>query len=243
MALTFPPESVEAVVFDMGGVFFLPDHRRVARALQDVGVEVPGDSEPYHRAHYAGIRDYDRSENPPETWDAYLIGYLNELGIDGDELVVATATARRVWSISAHELWTWRQEEATNGLRSLAALGLGLAVVSNCDGTAARCLSQARVCQVGDGTGVSVTTIVDSGDIGVEKPDPAIFAPAIEALGIPAEQCIYVGDAVRNDVHGSGAAGMWPVHLDPYDLHPDATHDRIASVAELVAHLEEARRG
>ena len=237
MPVTVHAPNVSAVVFDMGGVFFLPDHERVADGLRDAGLNPPTDVATYHRAHYAGMRAYDTSENPPETWDAYLTGYLVELGIDDRVMVQATAAAREVWTVSAHEHWTWRQEDAATGLAALADLGLGLAVVSNCDGTAARCLAQSGVCQVGEGPGVAVAAIVDSGDVGIEKPDPAIFGPAIDALGVRAENCVYVGDAVRNDVQGSRAAGMWPVHLDPYDLSPTADHDRIASVSELVAHL------
>lgn len=237
MAVTVPAPDIAAVVFDMGGVFFLPDHKRVAEGLRRVGLDPPTEVATYHRAHYTGMKAYDTSENAPETWDAYLAGYLTGLGIDDGVMAGATAAAREVWSVPANEHWTWHQADAAVGLAALAGMGFGLAVVSNCDGTAARCLAQFDVCQIGGGPGVAVAAIVDSGEVGLEKPDPRIFEPAIDALDVEPEACVYLGDAVRNDVQGSRAAGMWPVHLDPYDLHPDADHDRIASVAELVEHL------
>jgi FMN phosphatase YigB (HAD superfamily) len=63
--------------------------------------------------------------------------------------------------------------------------------------------------------------------VGVEKPDPAIFAFALEALDLPAERCIYVGDSVHFDVNGASAAGIAAVHLMPFqscvgDAHPHA---------------------
>jgi putative hydrolase of the HAD superfamily len=52
--------------------------------------------------------------------------------------------------------------------------------------------------------------------VGVEKPDPAIFSLALDALGLPAERCIYVGDSVFFDVRGARAAGIEVLHLTPF---------------------------
>jgi putative hydrolase of the HAD superfamily len=93
------------------------------------------------------------------------------------------------------------------------------------------------VCQVGPGPGVEVRIVVDSHIVGVRKPDAAIFTPALEAVGAAPDRVIYVGDTVKNDVAGARAAGLHPVHLDPYDLYPGAEHDRIRGLAELVEHL------
>jgi putative hydrolase of the HAD superfamily len=75
--------------------------------------------------------------------------------------------------------------------------------------------------------------VIDSHVIGVAKPDPAIFAPALEVLGVPADRVAYVGDSVTMDVGGARAAGLLPVLLDPYDDHPGADHARIRSLDEI----------
>ncbi len=62
--------------------------------------------------------------------------------------------------------------------------------------------------------------IVDSHVVGVEKPDPAIFAFALEPMGLDPARCVYVGDTRFADVAGARAAGMIPLHLDPYGLCP-----------------------
>jgi FMN phosphatase YigB (HAD superfamily) len=44
----------------------------------------------------------------------------------------------------------------------------------------------------------------------------------------------YVGDSYLNDVKGAEAAGLVPLHLDPYGLYADRSHERIESLHELL---------
>jgi putative hydrolase of the HAD superfamily len=112
-----------------------------------------------------------------------------------------------------------------------------VAIVSNCDGTAARILRVAAICQVGPGPGVAVETIVDSAVLGAAKPDPLIFHEALAATATTPERTVFVGDSHRFDVEGARQAGLHPVQLDPFDLYADHEHDRIASLSELADHL------
>ncbi|MBF6296804.1 HAD family hydrolase [Nocardia amamiensis] len=50
--------------------------------------------------------------------------------------------------------------------------------------------------------------IATSDDWGVQKPDPEFFVRVIEAAGRPAEEIIYVGDRIDNDVAPAKAVGM-----------------------------------
>jgi putative hydrolase of the HAD superfamily len=89
------------------------------------------------------------------------------------------------------------------------------------------------VCQVGDGPLHPVAAIVDSGAIGVAKPDPAIFTPALDALGTEPARTLYVGDMVHADVRGAEAAGMPVVQIDPYDHHASFGHARVRDLDHL----------
>jgi putative hydrolase of the HAD superfamily len=80
-----------------------------------------------------------------------------------------------------------------------------------------------------------VAVVIDSHVVGVEKPDPRIFALALAALDLAAERCLYVGDTVHFDVTGARNAGIHPLHLDPFGLCPDDDHEHLANLAELVA--------
>ena len=70
--------------------------------------------------------------------------------------------------------------------------------------------------QVGPGTGVEVECVIDSGDVGVSKPDPRIFRIALEAMALHAADVWYVGDTPAIDVTGARAAGLVPIVMDPY---------------------------
>ena len=55
-------------------------------------------------------------------------------------------------------------------------------------------------------------TIIISGDVGVKKPNPAIFSFALEQTGLSKNEVIYVGDT-NEDVAGAMAAGIRPIFL------------------------------
>jgi putative hydrolase of the HAD superfamily len=69
--------------------------------------------------------------------------------------------------------------------------------------------------------------VVASCDIGVGKPDPAIFAAALDRLGVSASQTVMVGNDRERDVEGASGAGirsLWIQHGSPEnggraDLH------------------------
>jgi putative hydrolase of the HAD superfamily len=105
-----------------------------------------------------------------------------------------------------------------DGLRRLAASGRKLGIVSNSDGTVEEQLRRHEICQLGDGLGVPVLAIIDSHVVGVSKPAADIFHHALDPLGVEPERAIYVGDTVRYDIRGARAAGLRPVHFDPYGL-------------------------
>ncbi len=56
--------------------------------------------------------------------------------------------------------------------------------------------------------------VVISGEVGVVKPDPAIFRLALDGLGLPADRVWHVGDSLRSDVAGAQAAGITAVWLN-----------------------------
>lgn len=55
--------------------------------------------------------------------------------------------------------------------------------------------------------------IVESSVVGVRKPDPAIFQLGIDALGLPANQCVAIGDSYVKDIVPAKACGCQTVWL------------------------------
>jgi putative hydrolase of the HAD superfamily len=56
--------------------------------------------------------------------------------------------------------------------------------------------------------------VVISGELGVAKPDPAIFHEALESLDVPATAAWHIGDSLSTDVAGAEAAGLRSVWLN-----------------------------
>jgi putative hydrolase of the HAD superfamily len=55
-------------------------------------------------------------------------------------------------------------------------------------------------------------TVVDSGFVGVRKPEAQIYELTLERLDLPAEACLFVDDLLPN-IEGARAAGMSAVHF------------------------------
>jgi FMN phosphatase YigB (HAD superfamily) len=57
--------------------------------------------------------------------------------------------------------------------------------------------------------------VVISEEVGIAKPDPRIFAPALRAVGVEAGDVLYVGDSVTSDMAAARNAGMDFCWLNP----------------------------
>jgi putative hydrolase of the HAD superfamily len=56
--------------------------------------------------------------------------------------------------------------------------------------------------------------VVVAGDLGAAKPDPALFAHALERLSALPERAVMVGNSLRSDTAGAHAAGIRAVWLN-----------------------------
>ena len=57
-------------------------------------------------------------------------------------------------------------------------------------------------------------TVIISGDLGVAKPDSAIFHEACRRVGRPTGECAYVGDRYLTDARASARAGLQGIWID-----------------------------
>lgn len=124
-------------------------------------------------------------------------------------------------------LWCSIRERTHEALARLRKAGLRLGIVSNSDGRVEQALAMAGLRDYFD-------VVVDSGLVGVEKPDPAIFQTALDALGVAPEEALYVGDLYEVDVLGARAAGMDAVLLTSASAPADRPCRTAASIDELV---------
>jgi putative hydrolase of the HAD superfamily len=66
----------------------------------------------------------------------------------------------------------------------------------------------------------SIDVEVFSCEVGLRKPDPAIYLRATELLGIEPDRCLYVGDGAYGEMSGAAAVGMTPVLIRDPDEEP-----------------------
>jgi HAD superfamily hydrolase (TIGR01549 family) len=141
----------------------------------------------------------------PDTRDAERVPLYFETLVGGlgfEEPERRRAAARGVAEEHRRaNLWSERAEGAAEVLTTLRGRGYRTAVVSNADGRVRGLLEAA-------GLSPLLEFVVDSAEVGVEKPDPRIFHAATGRLGLPPAECAYVGDIYEIDVVGAERAGL-----------------------------------
>lgn len=202
--------------------------------------EIPFRDDAIDRAHYAGAArfhpDYDGALDWRSLWTDYLDAYTTELEIPEDRRAEASEHLEAEFSTAA--IWRRLVPGCREALAKLAATGVTLGVVSNADGDVGARLRDQEVLQLGPGPGTEVATIVDSGQVGVMKPDPRIFHLALVVLELGPDDVWYVGDMPAIDVVGARRAGIRPIVMDPYGFNAHLECDRVTSLADVAAMID-----
>lgn len=101
-----------------------------------------------------------------------------------------------------------------------------IAVISNADGRIDAVLRRCGICDC-------FASITDSGNIGQEKPHPAIFAAALREMKAEPAESLYVGDVYSVDYVGARNAGMEAVLFDLAGAYKGQEFPRVESLSEL----------
>ena len=126
-------------------------------------------------------------------------------------------------------------QENVEALRSLRRAGKKLALVSNADAMEVAGWNESPIVDMFDATLLSC-------EVGWAKPDPEIFDMCLERLGLPARECIFVGDGGSGELKAARACGMTTVMVAGVirEIWPDQIETRrqdadyaVESVAEL----------
>lgn len=216
------------MLFDAGNTLLFLDYARMATAVS-AALGLPLTQAGLARGMPAAARTMERARfTDRERTTAFLEELFLEAGVPRARLAAVRDILRRLHG--ERHLWSGIAADTHAALRRLRAAGLRLGVVSNSDGRVEEALEAA-------GLRSYFEVVVDSGLAGVEKPDPAIFRPALEALGVPPEDALYVGDLYEVDVVGARAAGMPAVLLLPRDAAPPADCASVGSLGALADDL------
>ncbi|WP_075744380.1 MULTISPECIES: HAD-IA family hydrolase [Actinoalloteichus] len=178
--------DIRWVVFDYGEVI----SRRTA-ALPELAATLGVTPQRFEEAYWAVRDPYDRGCADLDYWRS--VG--DQLGVEVDEDVSATLTGIDVAG------WLHTDAATLALLAELDESGVPLALLSNAPTTFARTAEQQPWTR-------HFRTLVFSGDLGIAKPDPAIWRGLVETLGTEPGHCLFLDDRQTNVV-GARTAGLW----------------------------------
>jgi putative hydrolase of the HAD superfamily len=180
-------------------------------------------------AHYDALVDEGRHHR--DAWRALI----EQLIVGGGELDRERARALAAWLFSENataNLWRRPISGMVELARDLAARGVVVGVLSNSEGRLAELLDSVGIASL-------FAAIIDSGRLQLEKPDPRIFAHALDALGVSeSHPAIHIGDSWEADVIGARRAGwraLWyGRRARPTDGDPNVAYARDSDAARAV---------
>ena len=158
----------------------------------------------------------------------------------------ADPPAELVAELAARENVTWKggvelYPEALPLLRELKRRGYKLGLVSNCSCQAGEVVHHLGVAELMDALTLSC-------EVGVAKPDPAIFLHASAALEVEPTECMFVADGAFTELDAAKALGMVAVKIEQanqsgnYGTSTRFDH-RIESLTQVLDLLEPRRAG
>lgn len=153
-------------------------------------------------------------------------------------LPVSLDLARQVWQVAISvpkDFVTF--DDTLESLERLKGKGYSLGVISNL---------RRDMNQLCDNLGMApyLDFCLTSAEIGVEKPDPAIFVAALKRAGVKPSEALHVGDQPRSDMVGARGAGLHAILLDRGGWHTEIENcvqiSRLDELDELLAHAPES---
>lgn len=220
---------LQTVFLDAGGVLLFPNWIRIQEALARQGVSVDANLlahvEPLARKIIDDQRTIGATTDASRGWLFFDL-ILEHAGVQRSEQTAAALKELHVYH-QANNLWEYVPDNVVPALSALRARGLTLVLVSNANGTV--CAHMERL-----GLARWFDCLIDSQDVGVEKPDPRIFQIALERVQADPATTIHVGDLYQVDIVGARAAGLRGVLLDERNQYPEADCPRLRSLTELV---------
>ncbi|HSS01265.1 MAG TPA: HAD family hydrolase [Kofleriaceae bacterium] len=185
------------MTFDAGQTLIDLDATFLAKRLAERGVTVEPSA--IIAATPAAWRRYDALVDVAtgHPWRELVSTLLAGAGVDAPAI---PALVEWLWTEQPRaNLWRAPIPDMIALARELSARGVRVAVLSNSEGRLAELLAEI-------GLADGFAAIIDSGRIGIEKPDRRIFDHTLAALGANAPG-IHIGDSWPADIAGALGAG------------------------------------
>ncbi|MFF1573953.1 HAD-IA family hydrolase [Leifsonia sp. NPDC058292] len=181
--------SPRIVVFDLGEVLSTP-----TGMIERLAARVAHEPESFERAYWLRRLEYDLGLDTITYWT----DVLESLGVP------ATGDALEDLIRIDTESWTTIRADARELLRGLHEAGTRIGILSNAT------IEMAAACRQGEWA-PWVTDWFFSAELGLAKPDPAIYHRVTQELELPAASILYIDDS-RASVESATIQG-WDSHL------------------------------
>ncbi len=218
----------DAVFFDIGNTLFFFNYdffQRLLRERFDLTIPVERLASAHDMTKRSLVRDGTVGKlDHHELWIEAYRRWMRFVGI-AEEYFLRIAEVVRTHP-EPHLFWSRRDEGTIEMLDWLRGRNYRLGVISNAEGQIKQLIEHAGITDRFD-------VIIDSGEVGFDKPDERIFRHAMEQMGVQAERSVYVGDLYRIDVVGARKVGMTPVLVDPDGTHAQVDCLCVKRVTEL----------
>jgi HAD superfamily hydrolase (TIGR01509 family) len=192
-----------AVSFDFGQTLAELDYEFLQRRLAERGSSfdvVGGRAASVDAWQIYGLK---KDEGHANAWRAMFEHILRGGGVAG---AAATELGAWLWAEQPRQnLWRRPILGMIELVRELGKSGVAVGIISNSEGHLAELVAEL-------GWAADFQVVVDSGRVGLDKPDPRIFLHACEALRTPPSELVHVGDAWEADVKGAlgiAASAVW----------------------------------
>ncbi len=203
--------TMQAITFDFGQTLAELDcellaHRAAERALpvsaEALQTQVATAWSAYGRAKRGGAEGR-------EAWCTFMRTLLGRALDSKHSQAQLEDVVQWLWGEQPHfNLWRKPIPGMFELVEELVAEGHRVGIVSNSEGRLAELVQEM-------GKADLFLDITDSGRLGIEKPNPAIFEHAARQLGVRISAITHVGDAWEADVRGALRAGCRAIYFSP----------------------------
>jgi epoxide hydrolase-like predicted phosphatase len=187
------------LIVDWGGVLTMPIHAAIGRWLKVTGVD---------QDHYGTV---------VRRWVEPLLGEISpvhrlergELAVEDFEHLLSAALALEGSTVEARGLvgkmfadLAIYEDSMTSLVTRARAAGIRTGLLSNSWGNE---YDRTDWHEMFD-------AVVISGEVGMRKPEPGIFELAVDRMGLPADECVFIDDMAHNIVAAEQAGLVGIVH-------------------------------
>ncbi len=226
--------GVRLLSLDAGNTVIFLDHARLAELASRHGLTVTAATltrteGAAKRRHLEGkmvdVAWSHRDAPGARGWGAMVATILVEAGLPE---AAAPALLDEAWPLHvAKNFWSLVPDGFGAAIERARRKGVQIVLVSNSEGMLAELFTELGIVEHFD-------LLLDSGIIGLEKPDPRFFDVALKKLRVPAGEALHLGDMYSTDIVGARAAKMRAALIDPHG-HYEGLFPDVPRVAGVVA--------